>query len=94
MNMESQQIAIARNIMRLLDEWGFNGKQIIQILALSKDICTRHLEKFRHNSAFPKSTDTSARIEHIAGIADALRTTFLRNMHMGISLVTSTAQAI
>lgn len=82
MNSEIPEIAIARNTMRLLDEWGFDSKQIIQLLALPQTTRLRHLEKFRTGNAFPESTSTATRIEHIAGIADALRTTFPRNSHM------------
>ena len=83
MTLDSPDIAIARNIMRLLDEWGLDGKQIIQLLALPQTTRIRHLDKFRNGNAFPSSDNTSTRIEHIAGIADALRTTFPRNAHMG-----------
>ena len=68
--------------MRVLDEWGLDGKQIIDLLALPKSTRLRHLEKFRNGHAFPQSKTTHARIEHIIGIADALRTTFPRNAHM------------
>ena len=82
MNSESTEIAIARNTMRLLDEWGLDSKQIIRLLALPNNIRSRHLEKFRNGHSFPESKATNARIEHIVGIADALRTTFPRNSHM------------
>lgn len=82
MTAERPEIAIARNTMRLLDEWGLDGKQIIHLLALPKTTRLRHLEKFRNGQAFPESASTNARIEHIVGIADALRTTFPRNSHM------------
>ena len=81
--MESSDMAIARNVMRLLDEWGLEGKQIIQLLALPTNTRIRHLDKYRKGNAFPTSKNTSVRIDHIVGIADALRTTFPRNSHMG-----------
>lgn len=83
MSTECPEITIARNVMRLLDEWGLEGKQIIQLLALPTNTRVRHLDKFRNGDAFPASNNTSIRIEHIVGIADALRTTFPRNSHMG-----------
>ena len=70
--------------MRVLDEWEVTGKDIIQLLALPNNIRLRHLDRFRDGETFPKSKDTIERIEHIAGIADALRTSFPRNAHMGI----------
>ena len=82
MTSDSTEIAIARNTMRLLDEWGLDGKQIIRLLALPSNTRLRHLDKYRNGQAFPHSDDTNVRIEHIVGIADALRTTFPRNSHM------------
>ncbi len=70
--------------MRILDEWGLSGKDIISILALPNKTRSRHLERFRDDTAFPESEKTMQRIEHIAGIADALRTSYPRNAQMGI----------
>ncbi len=83
MSSEVTDILIARNTMRVLDEWGLDGNEIIQILALPINTRVRHLEKFRNGNPFPSNSITINRIEHIAGIADALRTTFPRNSHMG-----------
>ena len=79
-----QLIDVTRHTMRVLDEWEVSGKDIIQLLALPNNIRLRHLDRFRDGEAFPDSKDTFERIEHIAGIADALRTSFPRNAHMGI----------
>ena len=65
-----------------MDDWGLESKQIIKLLDLPRNIRTRHLDKFRNGDAFPESVETQQRIEHIAGIADALRTSYPRNMHM------------
>lgn len=77
-------IAISKNTMRVLDEWGLSGKEIITLLALPSKIRVRHLERYRDGSPFPESKEIMERVEHIAGIADALRTTFPRNAYMGI----------
>lgn len=79
-----QQVEITRNIMRVLDEWQLPGKEIIKLLELPAKIRTRNLGRFRDGEAFPESEETLVRIEHISGIADALRTSFPRNAHMGI----------
>ncbi len=79
-----QLIDVTRNIMRVLDEWELSGKDIITLLALPNKIRLRHLDRFRDGEAFPDSEDTFERIEHIAGIADALRTSYPCNAHMGI----------
>lgn len=70
--------------MRILDEWGLSGKNTINILALPIKTRTRHLERFREGEPLPNSQVVLERIEHIAGIADALRTSYPRNAHMGI----------
>ncbi len=76
-------VTITKMTMQLMDDWGLDAKQIIQLLALPSNIRTRHLEKFRHGDAFPMNEETLSRIEHIAGIADALRTTYPCNSQMG-----------
>ena len=78
------QVEITRHIMRVLDEWQLSGKDIIKLLELPEKIRARNLDRFRDGEAFPESEETLLRIEHIAGIADALRTSFPRNAHMGI----------
>lgn len=78
------QVEITRQIMRILDEWELSGKDIIKLLGLPSKIRLRNLDRFRDGEAFPASQTTCERIEHIAGIADALRTSFPRNAHMGI----------
>lgn len=83
MRSDQDNIVITKMTMQLMDDWGLNGKQIIQLLALPNNIRTRHLENFRNGGAFPMEKETVIRIEHIAGIADALRTTYPRNIQMG-----------
>jgi hypothetical protein len=82
MATESDEIIITRMTMQLMDDWGLDSKQIITLLALPSTVRTRHLDKFRNGQSFPHNKTTLIRIEHIAGIADALRTTYPRNMHM------------
>jgi len=83
MRSEQDNVIITKMTMQLMDDWGLEGKQIIQLLALPRATRTRHLEKFRNGDAFPMNKETANRIEHIAGIADALRTTYPRNTQMG-----------
>lgn len=83
MNEADVESAIASNVMRLLDEWGLDGNQILHVLDLPSKVRLRHLDKFRKGDPFHKGEQTAVRIEHIAGIAEALRTTFPRNAYMG-----------
>ena len=78
------QVEITRHIMRVLDEWKLPGKEIIKLLELPNKVRLRNLDRYRDGEVFPESQTTQERIEHIAGIADALRTSFPRNAHMGI----------
>ncbi|MEM8843606.1 MAG: MbcA/ParS/Xre antitoxin family protein [Pseudomonadota bacterium] len=82
MSNETNEVVITKMTMQLMDDWGLEPRQIITLLALPSSVRTRHLEKFRNGDAFPANKATMIRIEHIAGIADALRTTYPRNMHM------------
>jgi len=83
-NALQNQIEITRHIMRVLDEWQLSGKDIIKLLDLPSKVRLRNLDRYRDGEAFPESRVTQERIEHIAGIADALRTSFPLNAHMGI----------
>ncbi len=83
MKTDADNTIITQMTMQLVDDWGLEGKQIIQLLALPENTRTRHLEKFRNGDIFPMSKETITRIEHIAGIADALRTAYPRNIQMG-----------
>lgn len=83
-NYLQNQVEITRHIMRVLDEWKLPSKDIIKLLQLPKKVRLRNLDRYRDGEAFPVSEETLERIEHIAGIADALRTSFPRNAHMGI----------
>ncbi len=83
MKTDADNAIITQMTMQLMDDWGLDGKQIIQLLALPENTRTRHLEKFRNGDTFPMNKETATRIEHIAGIADALRATYPRNIQMG-----------
>lgn len=83
MRSDKNNVIITKMTMQVLDDWGLEGKQIIQLLALPSSVRIRHLEKYRNGDSFPMNKETISRIEHVAGIADALRTTYPRNTQMG-----------
>ena len=71
-------------IMAAADEWGLSSEQIIAVLDFPTGLTrTRHLQKFRDNTAFPSDSQITARMILLLGIIDALRTTYPRNAHMG-----------
>ena len=74
---------MSKQIMHVLDEWGLSGKDIISILSLPGKTRIRHLDRYREGEALPDDEEIKLRIEHIIGIADALRTSFPRKANMG-----------
>ncbi len=75
--------ALARSIMAILDSWGLRGKQLAFILDLPKGTPTRALRRYREDTPFPQDASVYERVEHIIGIAAALRTTYPLNSAMG-----------
>ena len=68
---------ISKAVMQYLDSWQLSGEEVISILGLDPKTRTRHLQHFRTGEKpLPQEGETLQRIDHIAGIADALRTTF------------------
>lgn len=77
------RVALTRVIVNILDTWGVRDSDQIQILGLPEGTPTRSVRKFRKDTPLPGDPAVDERVEHIAGIAEALRTTFPRNAHMG-----------
>lgn len=77
-------VSLTRTIMAILDGWGLNGEAIMHVLAIPKGVPLRALRRYRDNTPFPDDAAIYERIEHIVGIADALRTTYPHNPPMGI----------
>jgi len=83
-NMNHEECAsLARSIMAILDDWGLNAKQLSFILDLPKGTPTRALRRYREDTPFPQDASVYERVEHIIGIAEALRTTYPHNPPMG-----------
>ena len=78
-----KKISITKYIMSILDAWGLSARQMHYVLCLPEGTPTRAFRKYRDNTPFPFDENVSERVEHLLGIADALRTTFPRNIHMG-----------
>ncbi len=80
---EAHRIHLSQAIVWMLDDWGLDGQQIIELLALPENTRTRHLQRYRMGSEpLPDDPEVNKRVEHLVGIADALRTTFPRNDQM------------
>ena len=64
-------------VMEVLDGWQRSAEQSLQLLGLTDKASPRDLRKFRAKAApLPFSEELAERIEHIAGILDALRTSY------------------
>ena len=75
-------VELARSIMVILDGWGLNAKQLSELLALPKGTPTRALRRYREDTPFPNDATLYQRVEHIIGIAEALRTSYPHNPPM------------
>lgn len=80
---QEDRVYLTRTIISLLESWGIGASEQIAILALPADVSPRNMRRFQMDTPFPDDPDVLERIEHLIGIADALRTTFPRNPQMG-----------
>jgi hypothetical protein len=74
---------LAGMIIQLLDAWEIDSARQIAFLSLPEKTPLRAIRKYRKNTPFPEIDMLNQKIEHIIGIADALRTTYPRNSQMG-----------
>ena len=72
-----KMVDITRSIIAYLDEWQLTPEQMIGVLGLPEKTRSREIQQYRsQGKAFPQTEEVMTRIDHISGIADALRTTF------------------
>jgi hypothetical protein len=75
---------LASMMIDLLDSWEIRSHHhMISLLSLPSNTPTRAIRKYRQCNPFPENEQTEEKVEHLIGIADALRTTFPRNAQMG-----------
>ncbi len=78
-----EMVSITKTVMRYLDTWKLTSAEIISVLALDEKMRTRHLQFFRSGSkTLPQEKEMMQRIEHVAGIVEALRTAYPLNTSM------------
>ncbi|MFV1992894.1 MAG: DUF2384 domain-containing protein [Acidiferrobacterales bacterium] len=82
-DIHQKRVAITQAVMSLLEDWKVRATDQIQLLALPDQLKARQLRQYHQGTPFPESELLDARVEHLAGIADALRTTYPRNSQMG-----------
>lgn len=69
--------------MALLDEWQIKAADQVTLLSFADNVKPRQMCHFHQGTPFPESGELDLRIDYLAGIADALRTTYPRNSQMG-----------
>jgi hypothetical protein len=75
---------LARLIVQMLDEWGVEPAGQVLLLGLPEDTKPRSMSRYGRDFPLPEDAEVMERVEHLVGIADALRTTFPRNARMGV----------
>jgi len=75
---------LGRMVVNLLDDWGIGAADQISILGLPEGTRTRMLRRFQDDTPLPDDPVVMKRVEHLLGIAEALRTTFPRNASIGL----------
>lgn len=78
-----ERVEIARTIITLLSEWGLEARDQIRLLALPPDTKPRQLRRYYENTPLPDEPLVRERVEHLLGIAEALRTSYPHNRQAG-----------
>lgn len=74
---EERMANMTQSIISYLDEWKLTPEQMIEVLGLPEKTKPRHIQQFRsRDKSLPQTEEVMTRVDHIGGIADALRTTF------------------
>ena len=76
------RMAVAEGIIGLLDHWGVCSEAQVVILGLPAGTRPGVIRQHRQGTPFPEDPGVMERIEHLLGIADALRTAHPRNANM------------
>ena len=77
-----QKIEFTKTIMAMLDNWGVSHENKILLLDLPPEIKTRVVRRFYIDRPLPDDAQVGERIEHLLGIADAIRTSYPLNGQM------------
>ena len=77
-----QKIELTKMIMAMLDDWGVSHENKILLLNLPSEIKSRSVRRFYIDRPLPESNEVGSRINHLLGIADAIRTSYPRNQQM------------
>lgn len=78
------RITLGRMVVNILDDWEIKASDQVMLLALPESISARKLKRYVEETPLPDDPEVMKRVEHLIGIADALRTTFPRNSQVGL----------
>ena len=81
---EADRTELGRMVVNTMEDWGIKGSDQVVILALPGGTSPRVLRRYQEETPLPDNPDVLKRVEHLLGIADALRTTFPRNARIGV----------
>jgi len=81
-NKQEKRVVITQAVMSLLEDWKVRATDQIRLLALPAQLKAGQLRQYHQGTPFPDSELLDVRVEHLTGIADALRTTYPRNTQM------------
>lgn len=74
---KDEMSALTQAVVDHMDEWKIAPEEMIEVLGISDVAKPRQLSAYRKgDKLLPQTSDVMKRIDHIVGIADALRTTF------------------
>jgi len=81
---EQERLQLGRLVINVLEEWEIPSSEQVNMLALPGKVSGRHMRRYQDDTPLPDDPDVMKRVEHLLGIADALRTTFPRNNKIGV----------
>ena len=77
------RVQLARLIVTLFDSWEVRAEDQVALLGLPPETSTLVLRRYYENEPLPDEPAMNERVDHLLGIADALRTSYPHNAHMG-----------
>jgi hypothetical protein len=79
---EQNRVELAPMVMMLLDNWGLSNAEKHNILNFPESSRIRAMRQYYNGKALPDDPKVMERVEHLVGIADALRTSYPLNEYM------------
>jgi len=81
----TDQAELTRAVMHMLDVWGLRDEDQLAVLGFPPGTPKQVLRRYRQGTPFPTDNlELMERVEHLVGIAEALRTTFPRDPAMTV----------